>query len=388
MESAQFGQLRQWWLKRMVESPRPLQEKLTLFWHGHFATQYSVVQNSYTTYRQNQLFREHAAGNFGGLLSGLVHDPAMIRYLDNNTNVKGHANENLAREIMELFAMGVDQGYTEKDIREGARALTGYNLDHHTGQFRFVASQHDDGPKTIFGKTGNFTGDDLVTLILEQPSTARFLAGKLFRYFAHEGPSPETIDQLASVLRRNQYELGPMLKNLFLSEAFYSEQAMGTQIKSPVQLVVGTLRDLGVKRVADAGMLDSAVRSMGQEIFEPPDVKGWRYGRPWVNTNRIFLRYNTTAELIRSVPRPGNRRGVDVVGLLAGTGCCTAAEVVDYLAKQCLARPLTADKRKELIDFLGELPPPTQWSSRPAQLNERLQGLLVLMTSMPEYQLT
>jgi uncharacterized protein (DUF1800 family) len=386
-EGAQFGRLRHWWLERLVESPRPLQEKLTLFWHGHFATQYSVVQNSYTTYHQNQLFREHAAGNFGGLLTGLVHDPVMIRYLDNNTNVKGHANENLAREIMELFAMGVDQGYTEKDIREAARALTGYNFDHHSGQFRYIASQHDEGAKTVFGKTGNFTGDDVVNLILEQPATARFITGKLFRFFAHDNPSSETIDRLAGVLRNRNYELAPMLKNLFLSEEFYSPQTMGTQIKCPVQLVVGTLRDLGVKQVTDAASLDNAVRSMGQDLFEPPDVKGWRYGRPWVNTNRMFIRYNTIAELIRSVPQPGNKQGVDVVALLEGKGCCTAPEVVDYLARVSLVRPLTAEKRKELIDVLGSLPPPAQWASQRNQINQKLQEILILMTSIPEYQL-
>ncbi len=288
VDNAQLPRVRQWWLKRMVESPRPLQEKLTLFWHGHFATQNSVVGNSFTFYHQNQLFREHSAGNFGGLLYGIVHDPVMLRYLDNNRNVKGQPNENLAREVMELFAMGVDQGYTQADIKEAARALTGYTYDHFTGQFRFVGAQHDEGPKTIFGKTGNWTGDDLVTLILEQPSTARFIAGKLFAFFAYDNPSPETVDRLAFVLRNNQSELAPMLKNLFLSEEFYSDRSLGTQIKSPVQLVVGMLRDLGVKDLTDTGALDAALSNMGQQLLEPPDVKGWREGRSWVNANRVL----------------------------------------------------------------------------------------------------
>jgi hypothetical protein len=387
-EGGQLHRLRLWWIKRLVESPRPLQEKLTLFWHGHFATQYSVVRNSYACYVQNQMFREHAAGNFGGLLYGIVHDPVMIRYLDNNTNVKGHANENLAREIMELFAMGADQGYTEKDIREAARALTGYTYDHATGQFRFDARQHDDGPKTVFGKTGNFTGDDVVKLILEQPATSRFIAGKLFRFFAHADPSPDVAERLAFVLRSNNYELAPLLKNLFLSEEFYSERTMATQIKSPVQLVVGLLRDLGVKEVSDAQALDRTLQGMGQELFEPPDVKGWREGRSWINSNRIFLRYNAVAELLRTVRQPRNRSGVDVVALLEGAGCCTAADVVDFLAKACLSRPLSPDKRAELIHYLGELPPPAQWTSQKDQLNDRFRGVLILLTSMPEYQLT
>ncbi len=388
VDGGQLGRLRQWWLKRMVESPRPLQEKLTLFWHGHFATQQSVVQNSYTLYHQNQLFREHGAGNFGGLLYGIVHDPVMIRYLDNNLNVKGHANENLAREIMELFAMGVDQGYTEADIREAARALTGYTYDNNTGQFRFQHDKHDTSDKTVFGKTGPWTGDDLVNLLLDQPATARFISLKLFEFFAHKEPGSETVDSLASVLRTNQYELGPMLKNLFLSEVFYSEAAMGTQIKSPTQLVVGMLRDVGIKQVANYGEIDGMIQNMGQQLFEPPDVKGWREGRSWISANRLFLRYNATANLMQSVAQPGGRRGADLVDVLASAECKTAADVVNCLAKTCFAKPLNDQQRQKLADFLGELPPQPEWANQRDNINGRLRAVLVLMLSTPEYQLT
>ena len=387
VEGGQFGRLRKWWLKRMVESPRPLQEKLTLFWHGHFAIQQSVVQNSYTLYHQNQLFREHAAGNFAGLLYGIVHDPVMIRYLDNNQNVKGHPNENLAREIMELFTMGEDQGYTEADIREAARALTGYAYDNNTGQFRLTLDKHDAGEKTVFGKKGNWTGDDLVHLILEQPSTARFIASRLFEFFAYKDPSPETVDRLAAVLRASQFELAPLLKNLFLSEEFYRGEAMGTKIKSPVQLVVGMLRDLGLKEVTDYGELDSVIQNMGQQLFEPPDVKGWRRGRSWISANRVLIRYNSAAELVQTVPHSG-RRGVDLVALLEGNGCETAADVVDHLAKTCFAKPLNDQQREKLIVFLGQMPPRTQWADQRDEINGRLQALLILMISTPEYQMT
>ncbi len=388
VDGGQFGKLRQWWLKRMVESPRPLQEKLTLFWHGHFATQQSVVQNSYTLYHQNQLFREHGAGNFGGLLYGIVHDPVMIRYLDNNKNVKGQPNENLAREIMELFAMGVDQGYTEADIREAARALTGYTYDNNTGQFRLLHDKHDTGDKTVFGKKGPWTGDDLVNLILDQPSTARFISTRLFEFFAHKEPGAETIDHLATVLRASNYELRPMLKNLFLSEEFYNEAAMGTQIKSPVQLVVGMLRDTGVKEVANYGQISSVIQNMGQQLFEPPDVKGWRRGRSWISANRVFIRYNSAANLMQTVSQPGGRVGVDLVGLLASDECKTAADVVDCLAKTCFAKPLSDEQRKKLADFLGQLPPQSEWANQRDQINGRLRALLVLMLSTPEYQVT
>jgi len=388
VERGQVGRLRQWWLQRMVESPRPLQEKLALFWHGHFASQDSVVQNSYAMYHQNQLFREHAAGNFGALLYGIVHDPAMVRYLDNNQNVKGKPNENLAREIMELFSMGLDQGYTEKDIVEAARALTGYNYDNSSGGFRFYYDKHDTTDKTIFGKTGPWTGDDLVRLILERPETSRFIARKLFEYFAYQDPDKNTVESLASVLRANQYALEPMLKNLFLSEEFYSPRAVGHLIKSPVELVVGLLRDMGVKQVANYGMLDGAIQQMGMQLLEPPDVKGWRYGRSWINSQRLFVRYNTVADLIHSVVQPGSQKGVDVVALVERGNCECGAAVVDYLAKICLQRSLSEEKRKELTAYLGELPPRTDWSSKRAEINGKLRVLLVLMLSMPEYQMT
>ena len=387
VERGQVGKLRRWWLKRMVESPRPLQEKLALFWHGLCATQDSVVQNSYTLYRQNQLYREHAAGNYGAILYGIVHDPAMIRYLDNNRNVKGKPNENLAREILELFSMGVDQGYTEEDIVQAARALTGYTFDHNTGGFRYVHSRHDTGDKTLFGKTGPWTGDDLVRLILEQPATSRFIARRLFEYFARRQPEPETVESLATVLRTNNYELEPVLKNLFLSEELYGERVTGSQIKSPVELVVGTLRELGVKQVSNYGVLDGAIQQIGQQLFEPPDVKGWRYGRSWISSNRMFVRYNVVANLIKSVPQPGGRQGVDVVALVQNGGCKSAAGAVDYLAKTCLVRPLSPEKQKALVDYLGHLPPHSEWTKRHGEINERLQSVLTLMLSMPEYQM-
>jgi uncharacterized protein (DUF1800 family) len=371
----------------MVESPRPLQEKLALFWHGLFASQESVVSNSYTMARQNQLFREHAAGNYGALLYGVVHDPAMIRYLDNNQNVKGKPNENLAREIMELFSMGVDQGYTEKDIIEAARALTGYNYDDTTGSYRFLNSSHDPTDKTIFGQTGPWTGDDLVRLILEKPETSRFIARRIFEAFAYLDPDKATVERLAAVLRRRQYDIEPMLKNLFLSEEFYSPRAMGNQIKNPVELVVGLLRDLGVKQVASYDTIDKATQEMGMQLLEPPDVKGWRYGRSWISSQRLFVRYNSVADLIKSVSYAG-KRGADVLALLEAGGCKTSADAVDYLARACLQRPLSESKRTRLIAHLGELPPCGEWSQQRAALNDKLRSLLVLMLSEPEYQMT
>jgi uncharacterized protein (DUF1800 family) len=386
-EAEQLQDIRNWWLRRMAESPRPLEEKLTLFWHGHFASEYQTIENSYLMFRQQQMFRAHANGSFGALLRGLVHDPTMLRYLNNDTNVKGHANENLAREIMELFAMGLDQGYTEKDIREAGRALTGYTFDRRSGEFRFAEARHDEGPKTIFGKTGNFTGDDLVDLILQQPAAARFIAKKLFVFFAYENPDPETVERLAAVLRANNYEIAPMLENLFSSQEFYGSRAMGTQIKSPVQLVIGAVRELQLKE-ADYAAVSRSIRAMGQDLLQPPNVKGWDGGRTWVNTNRIFLRYNGLADLLEGARRAGDRRGVDVVGLLAGKKFQNATEVVDYLTRCCLAAPPGPAKRQALVDYLGALPPCAEWAGHRQEVNARLTALLVALMSSPEYQLT
>jgi uncharacterized protein (DUF1800 family) len=387
VEGRQVGAFRAWWLRRMAESPRPLQEKLALFWHGHFACQYSILdQQSYLMVRQNQMFRQHAAGPFEALLRGLVHDATMIRYLNNDANTKGKPNENLAREIMELFSMGVGN-YTEEDIREASRALTGYTFDRSGGEFRFVKASHDEGTKTIWGRSGNWSGDDLVDLILQQPATARFVARKLFVFFAHENPDEATIDRLASVLRESRYTISVMLENLFTSEEFYGERSRGTQIKSPVQLVVGTVRALGVRDV-DYGFLAGAVRNMGQELLEPPNVKGWDGGRTWIDANRIFHRYNAVSDLIETAARPGTGgRGIDLVGeVLAGRDFKSGAELVDYLAGGFLLSPLAPAKRQALVDYASKLPPCAEWTARKAQVNPKLAALLVMITSTPEYQ--
>lgn len=378
-ERVQQALLRQWWLRRMVETPRPLEEKLALFWHDHFATGYEdKLYQSNILLKQNELFREHA-DKFDALLRGIIHDPAMIIYLDNHVNVKGRGNENLGREVLELFSLGRDQGYSEQDLRELSRALTGYTYVPNTNQFRFNTSAHDEGPKTLLGRTGNFSGDEAIDVILGHPSTARYAAKKLFEYFAYRQPADELTDRLAHVLRSNQYELGPMLKNLFLSEEFYSERSRGQHIKSPIELMVGAIRTLKLGSV-DYGALDWQVQNMGMTLFQPPNVSGWEEGRYWISANRVLLRYNGVANLVEQ-PQ------VDVVGMVQGKAA-TAAELVEYLAGACLAVELTAEQKKTLIGFVGELPPGDQWTAQRDQLNGRLRALLVLMMSTPAYQVS
>lgn len=373
----QHHRLRKAWIERLIKTERPLQEKLTLFWHGHFACSYLPAEDSFSMWQQNEMFRRRASGNFGALLRGIAHDPAMIRYLDNNVNFKGSGNENLGREILELFSMGEGKGYTEKDLAEAARALTGYNFAYNDGQFKFLASRHDTTEKTLFGKKGNFGGDDLVDLILEQAATAQYITAKLFRFFAHDNPDPATIDKLAGVMRAHQYELRPMLRNFFQSEEFYSERSLGNHIKSPVELVIGAIRTLKLENV-DYGAIDSTVSDMGQRLFEPPNVAGWEGGRAWVDASALLLRYNALADLVERA---------DLVAWHEASGASEPAVIVDHLARAFLCVPLSAAKRNELIAHLGDLPPADQWASQRGAINARLRAVLVALVSLPEYQL-
>src|SRR5262245_58203661 len=226
-----------WWANRMLVTKRPLEEKLTLFWHGHFATGENKVRDYRMMLRQNEMFRAHASGPFRDLLVGILKDPAMLVYLDNGENIKKHPNENFGRELLELFTMGVGN-YNERDVREAARAFTGWTND--VLAFKFDAAQHDTGTKTFLGRTGPFDGEDIVDAILAQPVTAEFMTAKLYRFFVRDEIDGAVRTELARTYRDGGYRMKPLLKRIFLSKDFYSAPAVGTQIKSPVQLVVST----------------------------------------------------------------------------------------------------------------------------------------------------
>src|SRR6185436_9354059 len=216
-----------WWANRMLTTPRPLEEKLTLFWHGHFASGQNKVRDYRMMLRQNEMFRRNASGRFSDLLNGILKDPAMLVYLDNGENVKTHPNENFGRELLELFSMGVGN-YTERDVREGARAFTGWTNDALT--FRFDADQHDFDQKTFLGRTGTFNGDDIVSIILEQHATGEFVAGKLYRYFVRDEIAPPVKTDLGRAFKESGYQVKPLLKRVFLSKDFYSTPSYATQI--------------------------------------------------------------------------------------------------------------------------------------------------------------
>ncbi|HMO04758.1 MAG TPA: DUF1800 domain-containing protein [Kiritimatiellia bacterium] len=292
-EESWLFDLRAWWLYRMRHTTTPLQEKMTLFFHGHFATGYEKVRSAYAMFLQNQTFRRHATGNWRALVEAVTRDPAMLIYLDGIENAKGAPNENYAREVMELFTLG-EGHYTEADIREAARAFTGWRFNRRLFTMEFVPSRHDAGRKSFMGKKGAFTAEDIVGLILEQPQAARWLAAKLWTYFAYENPEPAVVDALAATLRRADYDLAPALRAVFMSRAFYGTRAFRTQVKSPVQWMIGTLRMLDAP-MPETLQVQRTLASLGQQLFDPPNVKGWDGGITWITTASLALRYEAGA---------------------------------------------------------------------------------------------
>lgn len=382
-------ELQQWWLQRMVQTPRPMEEKLTLLWHGHFATRYRNVRDAYLMYQQNAMFRKHANGSFADLAFGIVRDPAMIRFLNNDRNVSRKPNENLARELMELFTLG-EGNYTEKDIKEAARALTGYHAQDNDFVLRERA--HDEGEKRILGKRGDFDGDSLVLLLLRQSSCLRFITMKLYRHLVadvsdkfEDIPRAQqgVIDQLALQLRKNEYDLAPMLKTLLRSRHFYSSDIMGKKIKSPVQLAVGSMRMLGTPD-RNWQIVQQALVRMGQTLFDPPSVAGWDIGRSWVNTSTLFVRQNLCTYLItgKDPARGGwvkDRMNYDPVAQMAGMPIKTPETTVDFWVDTLLGPHVPAARRQPLVSFMQQ--------RDKGVTQDSVVALLLLITAMPEYQL-
>jgi uncharacterized protein (DUF1800 family) len=287
--------LAHWWAVRMVATNHPLEERMALFWHGHFATGEEKIRDYRKMEQQLALLHRHATGNFRTLLVEVARGPAMLAYLDAAENVKGAPNENFAREVMELFTMGVGN-YAEKDIREAARAFTGWIDDDL--DFKVDPAKHDDGPKTFLGRTGNFDGVDILNIILEQKVTAEYMAGKLYKFFVRENISPDVQARLGAVLRDHNYEVAPLLRTIFLSKDFYSAPSFGTRIKGPVELIVSTYRKLGVKQLPGIPDLYVVSRELGQTLLNPPTVAGWAQGRSWITPGLLLARGNFARDVL------------------------------------------------------------------------------------------
>ena len=293
--------MRGWWLQEMVVTPSPLAERMTLFWHNHFVSSQQKVRQPQYLYRQNLLLREHALGNFGTLLHAVARDPAMVIYLDNASNRKGQPNENFAREVMELFTLG-EGNYSERDIKEAARAFTGWSIDGATGEFLFRKPAHDDGIKTVLGQSGPFDGDAVLDVLLAQPQTAEFIVRKLWREFVSPTVSDTDaaeIKRIAGVFRESRYDIRVALRALLTSDAFYAPQYRATLVKSPVELVVGTLRQFQFT-TGDVAPFTLVTGQLGQVLFAPPNVKGWPGGEAWINSTTLLARKQFLDRLFRS----------------------------------------------------------------------------------------
>jgi uncharacterized protein (DUF1800 family) len=387
-------QLRGWWLYVMLHGAHPLREKLTLFWHNHFATSIVKVQNSELMFRQNCLLRTHALDKFGPLLQEISRDCAMLLWLDSNRNVAGQPNENYARELMELFSLGVGS-YSEADIREAARAFTGWQTDGKN--FTFQARMHDGGSKAVLGRTGNWNGDDIVRIVLAQPVTARFLVRKLYRFFISENVEPpdRLLAPLAEAFRANDYDIAALVRTMLSSRHFYSEHAFRQKVKSPVEFIVGAVNS--VIRNTDQSPLPSQslvgrLSAMGQSLFAPPNVKGWPGGRDWLNTSTLLERDNFAAALASGSvwTGPPPRTTVTTTNGIVARGSPrpefdTAAhdaarepdEVVRALIDLHLSGGVRPEVQKKLVAFL---------SAGPA-VGQQIREVVHAIMTTPEYQL-
>ncbi len=401
--------LRGWWLYAMLNSGHPLREKLTLFWHNHFATSIAKVRSTEAMYAQNQTLRRHALGNFRPMLADMSRDPAMLVWLDSNRNVKGQANENYAREVMELFTLGTGH-YTETDIREAARAFTGWHADGD--KFAFARRFHDDGSKTFLGQTGNWDGTEIQRIILAQPAASRFLVRKLYAYFIAETPAPSDalLEPLAERFRASDYDIADLIGTMLRSRHFFSEYAYRQRVKSPVEYAIGVVRT--VRPAASPRELVAPLEAMGQSLFAPPNVKGWPGGKSWLNSATVLARQNFAQTMVANatppevptatgpagdaVPAPPLPPGAvaqiplaakepekadALTAFLAQEKATEPVAVVNLLADVLLQGDIDEPTRKKLITFFANgKPEKVAWQQR---ARETAHALLTL----PEYTL-
>lgn len=375
IEAAKF-----WWLNRMLYTRRPLQEKMALFWHNHFATANSKVGNAVLMLQQIQLFRDQGLGNFETLLQKVTRDPAMLIWLDNRQNRKAAPNENYAREVQELFTVGIGN-YTEQDIHEAARAFTGHTLDKNL-TYVFAPKQHDDGVKTFQGQSGNFDADDILAILVRNPATARFITSKLFSWFVYDTPDPSTIDRLANTFTTSGFDIRSVLRDMFTGPEFLSAQAFHGVIKQPADYVVGSLKSLNVQNVGPD--VTQVLRRMGQDLLNPPDVSGWKGGAAWINSSTLFERFNWADKL--SMGRDATKPYfADVGGQIQSASVNSPEGLVEYYTGLFVDGDITPEARQNLIDYLNT-PAPFSTSDG-AAIDLKARGLVHLALATPAYQL-
>lgn len=290
-------QLKIWWYKQMIATKSPLTERMVLFLHNHFTSSLQKVKAPYLLYQQHMLFRKYLRGNFLELTHEIAKNPAMILYLDNQTNRKNKPNENFARELLELFTLG-EGNYTENDIKQGARAFTGWMVKRKDGTFRFNRRQHDSEEKEFMGEKGNFNGENIIDIIFKNPKTAKYIVNKLWLEFIDKSPVESEINRLSNIFTHSNYEILPVLRALFLSPYFRDPKQYGKQIKSPVEFIVGTMR-MFKTHMSNYRQLVAYGRRLGQDLFDPPNVKGWPGGSEWITSNSLLARRQMLERVLR-----------------------------------------------------------------------------------------
>ena len=368
------------WLARKLLTRRPLQEKMVLFWHNHFATSIVKVKSPPLMAQQAHLFRTAGLGNYQDLLLAVARDPAMILWLDQETNVRRKPNENWARELMELFTIGIGN-YSERDVLEVARAFTGWGLDRQTRQFEYHPRRHDDGAKTIFGQTGNWDGEDVIGMLAPRIETGKLLARKLWRWLVNDTPVEASVSRLTGIYLDSGLDLAAVLRAVLLSAEFRAEAAPFSTVKNPAEFTVGMLKTLGLGAPAlvDGPAAPRTLRSlaaacgqMGMVLYNPPDVGGWPGGATWMNPTTYFARTNVAEQIL--LAQANGRPLVNVAVLLNGARTPTA--VVDTLLTAFVGASAPAAVRTALLDYAG------------SQVDDtKLRGLVRLIVSSPSYQM-
>ncbi|MCL1674399.1 DUF1800 domain-containing protein [Elizabethkingia meningoseptica] len=365
------------WIDKMAYSSQQLREKVALFWMGHFA---SRVQNSNFNQDLLNVVREKALGNFGDLLTAVSQSASMLSFLNNQQNKKGHPNENFAREVMELFTMGRGN-YTEKDIKEAARAFTGWGYDK-SGAFQERPKIHDDGEKTFLGQKGNFNGNDILNIILQQKATAKFIATKVYRFFVNDTINPSTVDNMAVVFYKSNYNISKLLEYVFTSRWFYDEANIGTRIKSPIELFIGIQRTLPLNFDKPEVLINYG-NLLGQVIFRPPNVAGWPSGTNWIDSSTLLLRMQIPqlwSGIIPMVYKPKEDDDVNM-GQKQRFNPKNAKANIDWAKAEALL------KNQNLGNLLLQKKVASSDATLKAYSGKSFESDIINIMSVPEYQL-
>ncbi|MEM6471041.1 MAG: DUF1800 domain-containing protein [Planctomycetota bacterium] len=361
------------WVYRLLFTPSQLLEKLTLFWHGHFATGAEKVADAAMMWNQNRLLRRHAMGDFRALTQGIAKDPAMLIYLDSASNRKAHPNENFARELMELFCLG-EGNYSETDVLELARCFTGWEI--RNDRFRKNRYQQDRGRKSVLEQSGAFDGEEAIDIVLQRDEMPLFICRKLFRYFICDEPSPpdELLAEPARVFRESGLQIAPLARFMLSSNLFFSHYSRARKIKSPVELIVGCLR--GLEGTTSSGEVAQGLRSIGQGLFYPPNVKGWDGGRTWINSSTLLGRSNLFEKILSSSETKFG--GVSMAEYLGKFDITTADDALKYFETCFMAISIDKTSRRQLL---------APFESSAELDDQSVRQLFHRVASLPEFQL-